>query len=68
MSLELEVHKSDISELAGRKVRLKAESREMTTFAQLGGRAPAPALRGGRRKGQRGADTGRETMWVHRQG
>ena len=44
MSLELEVHKSDISELAGRKGRLKAESREMTTFAQLGGRASAPAL------------------------
>lgn len=41
MSLEPEVHKSDISELTGRKVRLEAENREMSAFAQLGGRAPA---------------------------
>lgn len=41
MSLEPEVPKSDISELAGRKVRLEAESQEMSASAQLGGRAPA---------------------------
>lgn len=72
MSLEPEVHKSDISELTGRKVRLEAENREMSAFAQLGGRAPA--LWGGLQKwpvgdtggGQCGCTGRAEDVWSGR--